>query len=458
MSVRGRSMVNHPECFNRCLIPFLILLFLCVAVCQAGEPSVSGSRSPFDSEQSKGSLVIIGGSAQHDHDELWEEILEAAGGKGAKIAVIPAASQYPEQYGGRAVRMLNAAGADAFLVPLAPSGLSVDCQTASHDPEIVKRVRQAGGVYFIGGIQARICQALVTKEGKPSPLLGAIWDMYRRGGMVAGTSAGAAIMSRLMFRDGGLPLALMCSGVKLGKEVDQGLGFLDHDWFVDQHCLVRGRFARTLVAMSSQHVTYGIGVDENSALVVEEGGAAHILGQRGAVVMDLSKARSDPSVAGFNLQNAMLSYLNRGDALNLETLAITPSPEKLADRKIDPTAADFQPLAGRKLFFNDILANSVLPDVMRRTIEHRDGQAIGLAFDGEAAAQGPTTGFEFRFYRERDSRAWETAAFGGTDFTIQNIHLDIRPIEIHGPLYSNPSSTNPSPRVPSSPIAGGAGK
>ena len=401
----------------------------------------------------KGSLVIIGGSARFDNNELWSELLKLAGGPGSKIAVIPAASRFPEKNGKRAVEVLNGAGASAFFVPVAPSGLDVECQTAVNDPQLVEQVRQATGVFFIGGAQARIREALVSSSGQNSPMLDAIWDVYRRGGVVAGTSAGAAIMSRVMFREAGVVLSTMVHGVKMGKEVDHGLGFLDPAWFVDQHCLVRGRFARSLVAMQSQNVKLGIGIDEDTALVVRNGHDAQVIGYRGAIVMDLTNATCDESVAGFNLRNAKLSYLNRGDKLDLATLAVTPAPQKLADRKIDPSSPDFKPFSGRRIFFPDILANTALTDVMRRIIDHKDGQAIGLAFDGVAALTGATPGFEFKFYRGQDSVGWETEAFGSGDYTIQNIHLDIRPIQIKGPLYDDPTVLPDSSTPPAS-VAG----
>ena len=65
-----------------------------------------------------------------------------------------------------------------------------------------------------------------------------------RGGVVAGSSAGAAVMSRMMFREARSVLRTLENGVQMGKELAPGLGFLDPSWFVDQHCLARGRFAR----------------------------------------------------------------------------------------------------------------------------------------------------------------------------------------------------------------------
>ncbi len=394
------------------------------------------AADPVPASEIRGSLVIIGGSARNDNQEIWTEFVAKAGGIGKKIAVFPTASGNPLRSGNRTVAFLTAKGVDAFLVPVAPAGTLAEWVDIVDNPEWIARVREADGIFFVGGSQGRIRDTLVTADGKDTGMLTAIWDVYRRGGVVAGSSAGAAIMSRVMFREAGVVLSTLLNGVTMGKELDHGLGFLEHSWFVDQHCLVRGRFARSLVAMKTEAVPFGVGIDEDTALVVERGIEARVVGYRGAIVMDLSAAKSDESVSRFNLKNVRLTYLDRGDKINLLTREVIPSPAKLADRKIDPSAADFRPSSTRKLFFNDILANTTVLDVMRRIIDHRDGLAVGLAFDGSDASGGATDGFEFRFYRESDSLGWETDVFGATDMTIQNIHLDIRPVQIQGPLYA----------------------
>ena len=71
-----------------------------------------------------------------------------------------------------------------------------------------------------------------------------MWDVYRRGGVVVGTSAGAAVMSHIMYRDARNVLETLNKGVSMGHEIAYGLGFLDATWFVEQHSLTRGRFAR----------------------------------------------------------------------------------------------------------------------------------------------------------------------------------------------------------------------
>lgn len=398
---------------------------------QAETPVVSFQK-PQPPKQ--GSLVIIGGSERFDNQVIWNTIVQLAGGKGAKIAVFPTASGYPVEYGNDICRVLNDAGAAAFTVPVAMRGFDITHREAVYDNDLIEQVKNATGVFFVGGVQSRIREALVTEQGENTPMLDAIWDVYRNGGVIAGTSAGAAIMSRIMFRNGRTVLQTMQHGVTMGKEIDHGLGFMNHDWFIDQHCLVRGRFARALVAMQSQGFHFGLGVDEDTALVVT-GDDARVIGYKGVIVLNLSDATTDTDSDHFNLQNVKLTYLDRGDEINLTTMEVTPAPEKLADRKVDPKAPNFKPLFRQRVFCNDILGNTAVLDVMIKLLDNRHGEAIGLAFDGETARHGPSDGFEFRFYRGDDTVGWETESFGGDDYTVTNIHLDISPIKITGPLY-----------------------
>jgi len=375
-----------------------------------------------------GSLVIIGGAERELNTAIWSTIVELAGGQGAPIAVFPTASDKPRAAGREVADILKAAGAQAFVVPLALTGFDVSVEAAARDASLAARVREAGGVFFTGGNQMRIRQALVDKEGRNTPLLDAIWHSYRRGGVIAGSSAGAAVMSRLMFRQGG-PLSTLVHGARLGKELDSGLGFLDHDWFVDQHMLARGRFARTLVAMHSQGIRHGIGVDEDTAVVVQ-GNKGRVIGYRGALIMDLSQATAGMDAEGFWARNAKLSYVDHGGTIDFETLKVTPAPEELEERLIDPDGQGFRPLFKQRVFCNDILGHMAVFEVMYHLLENVHDEGIGLAFDGEAARSGPTRGFEFRFYRQADTEGWDTGDFGGDDYTVVNIHCDIAPIEI----------------------------
>ena len=401
------------------------------------EPAVESSPA------TKGSLVIVGGGLRFNNDEIWGRIVELApcpDGTKPKIAVFPTASANPVTTGARIVDAFKRYGAEAFVVPVAMRSMEKPYDEAVQDAELVESVKSSHGIFFSGGSQRHITTALYTKEGTHTPMLDAIWAVYRGGGVIAGTSAGAAVMSHVMCRDARRVLATLQNGVQMGREVDRGLGFLDSQWFVDQHALVRGRFARALVIMKSQGFKYGVGVDENTALEVRSNESAKIIGERGALVLDISQAQDDDKLSAFNLRGARLTYLERGDVISLKDLAVTPSAEKQSGQRLPPRPpelkiATLSTTDSNPLWTNDILGNSTVADMLVRLIQGRKSEAIGLAFDGAAARQQSTPGFEFRFYRGDDSAGWSTGAFGGETYTVTNIRLDVRPVQIAGPLY-----------------------
>jgi cyanophycinase len=246
---------------------------------------VLASAGAQAAEVTKGSLVIIGGGLRPNNAEVWQKIVELAGGKGARIAVFPTAAGTPEREGRMAADYLKRYGAQAFVVPIAPRLGGSDARKAADDPALARSVREAAGAFFTGGDQARITATLRRPDGSNTAVLDALWAMYRRGGVIAGTSAGAAIMSSTMFYDPPLEvLPMLKNGVVDGKDVAPGLGFVGDDVFIDQHFLIRGRFARMLPAMLARGYTLGLGIDENTAVVVApsrgQGAAEFQPGQR----------------------------------------------------------------------------------------------------------------------------------------------------------------------------------
>lgn len=397
--------------------------------------SVSSSATPIASapaatavaNQSSGSLVIIGGALRPDNAEVWQKIVQLAGGKGAKIAVFPSASAKPEPAGQALVAILQRYGADAFMVPLSVKLAEPDYRQVARDPLWVKRVAQAGGVYFAGGDQGRITQALNTPEGKPTPMLDAVWQVYRKGGVIGGSSAGAAIMSSTMFYDAMPVLPTLKLGVEDGKQIAPGLGFIGDQVFIDQHLIIRGRFARMLPVMLKKKYQLGLGIDENTAMVVGQGGAVEIVGYKGAILLDLSQASGSQGPNGLQLANARISYLDRGDRYNWQTKVLTPAPDKQA---LDPA----KPYNHTPRLATDILANSAVLDLLSDLIDSSQSQMTGLAFNPEDGIK-PELGYEFRFSKVDGSKGFYSGANGGEAYTVFGVRLDVTPVQMAKPLY-----------------------
>jgi cyanophycinase len=373
----------------------------------------------------KGSLVIVGGALRADNAAVWERIVSLAGGEGARIAVFASAAANPEKAAKFNMGLLNQYGADAFFIPVAVKLAGTDYLAAADDPKLAAAVRSAGGAYFAGGDQGRITRALIRPDGSKSLVLEALWEMYRKGGVIAGSSAGAAIMSSTMFDEPKTVLATLKQGVAEGQEIAPGLGFIGDDVFIDQHLLVRGRFARMLPAMLKKGYKLGLGIDENTAMVVGPTREVEVVGYKGALVIDLASASTEPGA--FNLSNAKVSYVDNGDRFNIATGIFTPSAEK-SDGKLDPA----KPYYREPLFNADILGNTTVVDLMGKLIDSDQPEAIGLTLGSPRSVQ-PDLGFEFRFSRDRDSVGYLSAA--SETYSVYNVRLDIRPIQIRLPLY-----------------------
>ncbi len=391
-----------------------------------------------------GIAVPIGGALKADNDEVWARIVALAGGKGSKFAVFATAADNPEKSAQSIIASLSKHGAVAEHIRVAPmlkeSASQVGYKTAARSPTLVRKVNESQGVFFSGGSQERITQALVNADGSRSPVLEAIWNLFDKGGVVAGTSAGAAIMSKTMFRDAPDVLDVLKFGARMGslgneRELDVGLGFAGAEMFVDQHFLKRGRLGRLLPAMQTANTKLGLGVEEDSAAIIQ-GNTIEVIGAKGAIFADLRDASADKKIAEYNIKNAKITYLDSGDKFNFSTGVLTPSTAKLSGTKIDHTAAGFKPYFSDETFYPAILGDNTIYTVMSNLIDNKHKRIIGLAFNPKGAAEKrPDIGFEFIFSKGANSLGYFTAASGSERYTVANIYLDIVPVQIKLPLY-----------------------
>ncbi|MGZ3181417.1 MAG: cyanophycinase [Telluria sp.] len=394
-------------------------LILWLALC-AG-PALAAEATP-----PRGHLVIIGGHLDDANAPVWRAIVDLAGGRGARIAVFPSAAADPRASGAAAVERLNHYGARAFVAQVAVK-LAGDtaARAAADDPALAARVAAAGGAFFVGGDQFRITAALRRTDGSNTRVLDALWSLYRRGGVLAGTSAGAAIMSRTMYRDAESVLATLRQPVRDGVETTAGLGFIGDDIFIDQHLIVRGRFARMLPAMLAGHYRLGLGIDENTAIVVDPDHTLRVVGATGAIAVDLRASQAAQDERGLRAANVELSYLDAGDRFDLALWSVLPGPGK---QEVDAA----QPYFHGPLFTPAILGRGAVVDLMTQLADSDQQRGVGLAF-GSPDAAGGATGFEFTFTRTPGTRAW--LANTTERYTVYRIRMDVRPVTMAQPLY-----------------------
>ncbi|XHS78096.1 cyanophycinase [Burkholderiaceae bacterium UC74_6] len=434
-------MQSRPSLFA--LASLLMLLIPAIASAHGAPPAVARAASaPVPVAQAadpqpliKGYAVAIGGALKNDNEEVWQRIVALAGGKGSRFVVFGTASEDPEASGKAIVELLQRRGAVAEALPVAPKFAWVDLNKVVRDPALIAKVRNARGVFFTGGSQERIVDVL-QPGGKTTPMLEAIWDVYRKGGVVAGTSAGAAVMSSVMFRDAPNVIDVMKGKWSDGKQVDRGLGFVGADLFVDQHFLRRGRVGRMIPLMMAKGYRMGLGVDENTAAVIH-GDDVEIIGGRGALVVDLNEMMSDPTLGAFNVSGARLSYLDHGDHYNVRTRKVAPSAMKLRGDRLQPGVPGYEPYYTEDRFDLDILGDSTLANAMAQLVDSNKPEVQGLAFDprvkpGDRLAD---LGFHFRLYKAPDTVGWSSTEGGAEEYTVENVRLDITPVRVPMPMY-----------------------
>jgi cyanophycinase len=211
-----------------------------------------------------GHLVIAGGGPTLP--EIAEKALALAGGKNARVLIVPQASSQSNA-GELSERVWRAAGAERLSV------LHAEDKT-----EALGEIREADLIWMPGGSQNQLMDVL-----KQQGLIDAIRHRFEQGATVGGTSAGAAVMSPTMLTGDSRMDCLTPDSVKLAE----GLG-LWPDVIIDQHYLRRCRFNRLLSAVLTHPENVGIGIDECTAVVVT-GRSFEVIGKSNVVVIDARK-------------------------------------------------------------------------------------------------------------------------------------------------------------------------
>lgn len=218
-----------------------------------------------------GPLVLIGGAEDRTGEcRVLREFVRLAGGSRARVVIATVATEIPVEVGDDYAAVFRRLGCKAA------KRLDVPDRAAAHAPDAAAAVQAATGVFFTGGNQLRITNLL---GGSPLDQL-----LHRRRGeglVLAGTSAGAAMMSGTMII-GGANEATPRAGV---VEVGPGLEFL-RGVMVDQHFTRRGRTGRLLAALARYPHLLGVGIDEDTALIAD-GPEFRVVGSGAVTVADL---------------------------------------------------------------------------------------------------------------------------------------------------------------------------
>lgn len=251
-----------------------------------------------------GPIIIIGGHEDKDEDRLILKEIASRVGDG-KLVIATVASHQPEGYFAAYQKAFSALGVDNLVE------LYVNERDETHSDEIRQLLSDAAGLFFTGGDQLRI-----SSQIGDTPIEEMVRDIHRRGGVIAGTSAGASVMSETMVVRGSSAESHRIGDLNMAS----GLGLVP-DVIIDQHFAERGRIGRLLGAVAQNPRILGIGIDEDTAIVVEKdrcrvigSGAVYIVDGEGVTHSNIAEARREEALSMFGVR---LHVLAAGDAFDL---------------------------------------------------------------------------------------------------------------------------------------------
>ncbi len=278
-----------------------------------------------------GLLMAIGGAEDKVRERLiLRHFVEACGGPDASVVILATASELSDT-GERYAELFHRLDADSAEV----LRVSTREDALGADQEMFDLLEYATGLFLTGGSQLRISSALGgTRLGE------AILRRHRAGMVVAGTSAGAAVLSEHMISMGDSGATPRRRLVQMAK----GLG-LAPDLVIDQHFRRRDRLGRLLTALSYNPEPLGVGVDEDTAAVIDPDGTLQVLGAGAVTVVDACGMRFTDAFATHRGQplamlGLKLDVLTAGCRYDLKRRMGIPPAETASARETRAVAYD----------------------------------------------------------------------------------------------------------------------
>lgn len=276
------------------------------------------SAAPGPSPESPpGHLVIIGGGEDRSKDmRVLRRFVQLTHSPEPKVVVLTAASREQD--------LVAEVYQQAFgLLGAKPTVFAMHTRKDAAEPQVIEHLLQADGVFMTGGDQRKLLSIIGGTR-----TAAAMHRIYReRGACIAGTSAGASAMSEHMLAEGFVNPHPQKGAVDLAA----GLGFVPRA-IVDQHFSQRQRLGRLLTVVAQNPYLLGVGIDEDTALVIERGGGLEVVG-RGAVTL----------VDGREMQTDFLELYER-DLIELHNVRLHLLPDGARHGMQEGAAPDSSPM------------------------------------------------------------------------------------------------------------------
>jgi len=228
---------------------------------------------------------------------ILKRVILESGKEDPRIEVITTASMIPEEVARIYISSFTMLNCNNVNI------MDIRTPEEARQPQYLERLRQADVVMISGGNQSRLTEMFGGSE-----FLQVLKQRYyeQPNFIIAGTSAGAMAMSQTMIKGGSVPDALMKGAVKMGP----GLGLLNNV-VIDSHFVKRGRFGRLIEAVALHPKLIGIGLGEDTGVLITEGSHLEALGSNLVIIMD-----------GHQLEHNNAASAKKGEAISIESMLL----------------------------------------------------------------------------------------------------------------------------------------
>ena len=280
-------------------------------------------------QKGKGTLIPIGGNEDKGIDEnemytlefidegILYHVVKEAGGIDAKIVIIPTASSIPVEVGENYIEAFTTLGCKNLTV------LDIRTKKDSEKQESIDLIKSANCIMFSGGNQSKI-----TDKIGGTTIHNILIDRYKNesGFVIAGTSAGAMVMANEMIAGGSATEAFVKGAVTMYK----GLGLIP-ELIIDTHFIRRGRFGRQSEAVAKYPNLIGIGLAEDTGMIIKNGNDCTVIGSGMAIIFDGSELTHNNEKilkegTPMTMANLKVHVLSNSDHYDIKSRKVTVLP------------------------------------------------------------------------------------------------------------------------------------
>lgn len=254
-----------------------------------------------------GNLIIIGGAEDKEgKKEILKKVCKCLDRSKDMLLVATVATEYPKEAANKYKKVFSELGVEKIEI------LDISNREDAFNKRNIELIKKAALIFFTGGDQLRITSLIGG-----TPVYDLLKEVGKQGKYIVGTSAGASVMSDTMVVEG----TDDDSPRKCTLKMSPGMGFIENV-IIDQHFAQRGRIGRLLTGIAQNPEVLGIGIDENTAIIINSDGMLQVAGEGAVYFVDGSEisytnVSEQNAEENLSMHDVKLHVLKQGDKFDL---------------------------------------------------------------------------------------------------------------------------------------------